>query len=92
MIISSKLNPFFRDEMGAQGAMHNVHSFYRSSRDLAFLNKILQGKFEWKSSTSKTFRFFSNKVSLDLGISSSFHRLYHLSKGQKLGKNNSHVR
>ena len=55
LIIGSKLNPFFCDDEWYKsvplGVMHNrwyVHSFCRSSRDLAFLDKILQGVREEK--------------------------------------------
>ena len=55
LIIGSKLNPFFCDDDWYKSVslevMHNrwyVHSFCRSSRDLAFLDKILQGVREEK--------------------------------------------
>ena len=55
LITGSKLNPFFCDDEWYKsvplGVMHNrwyVYSFCRSSRDLAFLDKILQGVREEK--------------------------------------------
>ena len=55
LIIGSKLNPFFCDDewykMVSKEAMHNrwyIHSFCRSSRDIAFPDKILQGVREEK--------------------------------------------
>ena len=68
--------------------MHNriyVHIFCRSSRDLAFPDKTLQGV-RGKSGRWKTFGFFSTNFHLRFPF--VFHRLFHLSKEQKLGKSN----
>ena len=51
-----------------------VHSFCRSSREITFPDKILQEVCGGKCQL-KTFKFFSNKLSLDLEISTYFSSL-----------------
>ena len=70
-----------------KGAMHDwihVDSFWRSSRDLAFPDKILQGV-RGEKRQLKNLWIFLNKLSLDQGISLRFHRISQ-SKEQQLGK------